>query len=347
MANSIKDVARAAGVSISTVSRALTNSPLVNQETAARIKRIAEEVHYTASAVGRGLVTGKTRAVGVVVTTITDPFVGEVVGGVEEVANEHGYTMLLACAHADPHREIAIVRSFEERRLDGVLVAASRVGALYLPQMSAMKVPVVLINRFHPGDFTYSVMIDNVAAANVATRHLIELGHRRIGYVADRFGLQSDTDRFAGYREALAEADLPFRPELVAHGDGEPRGGMQAMQKLLSLRERPTAVFCYNDMSALGALRALQRRQIQVPQEVSLVGFDDLFFASYMQPPLTTIRQPMRKIGRHAMTLLLRLLAGEQVEEMVAVKGKLIVRSSTAGVPHTDAIGHDATSARR
>jgi DNA-binding LacI/PurR family transcriptional regulator len=333
MAASIKDVARVAGVSASTVSRALTNSPLISTETAARVKRIAEDLHYTASTLGRGLVTGKTATIGMVVTTIRDPFIGEVVSGVEEVANEHGYTVLLACSQADPHREISVIRSLQERRVDGVLVAASRVGARYVEQMSAMKVPVVLINRFHPGDLTRSVMIDNVGAAIEATRHLIKLGHRQIGYLGDRFGLQSDTDRFAGYREALAEADLPFLPELVAHGDGKPDGGVKAAHKLLSSRKRPTAVFCYNDMSALGALQTAASHKLQVPRDLSLVGFDDLFFAAYTQPPLTTIRQPMRKMGCRAMELLLKLLAGKQIEGTIAIEGQLIVRASTAPPP--------------
>jgi DNA-binding LacI/PurR family transcriptional regulator len=193
-----------------------------------------------------------------------------------------------------------------------------------------LKVPVVLINRFHPGDFMYSIMIDNIEAARDATRHLIGLGHRKIGYLGDRFGLQSDTDRLGGYREALAEVDIPFKPEYVVHGDGKPEGAIPAMKKLLSLRDRPTAVFCYNDMSALGARRAAEERKVHVPKDVSLVGFDDLFFALHMQPPLTTIQQPMRQMGTQAVDMLLKLLGGKQVDKTIAVRGKLVVRSSTA-----------------
>jgi len=329
-AASIKDVALAAGVSTSTVSRAMTNSPLIREETAAHVKRVAEDLHYTASTLGRGLVTGKTATIGVVVTTIRDPFIGEVVSGVEDVANEHGYTVLLACSQGDPHREISVIRSLQERRVDGVLVAASRVDSRYLEQVSAMKVPVVLINRFHPGGLTRSVMIDNVAAATVATRHLVQLGHRQIGYLGDQFGLQSDTDRFAGYREALAEADLPFLPELVSHGDGQPDGSVKAAHKLLSQRKKPTAIFCYNDMAALGALQAAASRKLQVPMDLSIVGFDDLFFAAYTQPPLTTIRQPMRRMGCQAAEILLKLLAGKPCDGTIAIEGQLMVRSSTA-----------------
>ncbi len=330
MSANVKDVAKAAGVSASTVSRALSNSRLISPETTARIKRIAEEMHYTTSALGRSLVTGKSKTIGVVVTTFTDPFVGEVVSGVEDVANAQGYVVILTSSRADPNREVFVIRSLQERRVDGVLVAASRVGARHMQQMSALKVPVVLINRFHVGDLMHAVMIDNVAAATEATQHLVKLGHRRIGYLSDQFGLQSDTDRFAGYREALGEFDLPYKPELVVPGDGRPEGGAPAMQMLLSLRERPTAVFCYNDMSALGALQAIMGRKLQVPRDVSLVGFDDLFVASYTQPPLTTIRQPMREMGSQAMELLLKLLAGKQAEEKIIVKGQLIVRGSTA-----------------
>ncbi len=333
MATGLKDIARAANVSCSTVSRALSGSPLVNPETAARIKRIAEASNYTVSALGRGLVTGKSNTIGVVVTTIADPFVGEVVSGVEEVANQHGFTVILACSQANPEREVAVVRSFEARRVEGILVAASRVGALYLPAMSARSVPIVLLNDFNPGRFAHSVMIDNVAAARAATEHLIQIGHRRIAYLGDQFGMKSDADRMAGYRLALDAAGLEFRRDLVGQGDGKPEEGQRVMRQLLSQRDRPTAVFCYNDMTAIGALRAATTRRLRVPEDLSIVGFDDLFVASYVNPPLTTIRQPMRSMGQQAMKVLMRLLNGQKTDEVISVKGRLIVRSSTAPPP--------------
>ncbi len=327
---SIKDIARAANVSHATVSRALRGSPLVNRETADRIRQIARRLGYRPSAVARSLVTRKTRTIGIVVTTIADPFIAEVVSGVEEVANDHDYSVLLANSNADPEREIRVVHSFHERRVDGILVLASRVGALYMPRLTQMQVPIVLINNQHPSEFVHSVMIDNIAAGRLATEHLIELGHKRIAYLGDRFGFQSDTERFTGYRRALELADLPFRPELIVHGDGKAEGGAQAMEKLLQLVEKPTAVFCYNDMSALGALRVIRQQRLCVPEEVSLVGFDDLFIASYTHPPLTTIRQPMRQMGRLAMQILLKLFSGEQTKTNLKVNGELIIRESTA-----------------
>ncbi len=327
---SIKDIARIARVSHSTVSRALHNSPLVNRETAERIRRIAEQMGYRPSAVARSLVTRKTKTIGVVVTTISDPFIAEVVSGIEEVANDHGYSVFLANSNADPDREIKVVHSFHERRVDGILVTASRVGALYMDHLNEMKVPIVLINNQHPGEFVHSVMIDNVTASRQATEHLIQLGHRRIAYIGDQFGYQSDTERFAGYRQALERGGLIFQPELVVHGDGRPEGGMRAMERLLALLCWPTAVFCYNDMTALGALRVIRSRGLRVPEDISLVGFDDLFIASYTDPPLTTIRQPKRQMGRLAMELLLKLFAGENPQQTIHVQGELILRDSTA-----------------
>jgi DNA-binding LacI/PurR family transcriptional regulator len=327
---SIKDLARAANVSHSTVSRALRNSPLINPETTARIQRIARESGYRASAVARGLVTRKTRTLGVVVTTIADPFIAEVVSGIEQGANDNGYSVFLADSNADAKRELSVVRSFAERWVDGIIVTASRVGALHIPHLSEMGVPIVMINNQHAGQFTHSVMIENVAASRTATKHLIELGHCRIAYLGDQSGYESDTERFAGYRQGLEQSGLPFLPELVVHGDGKPEAAILAMDRLLKLPDPPTAVFCYNDMSALGALRAIQLAGLRVPQDISLVGFDDLFVASYMQPPLTTLRQPMRRMGMLAIETLLKLMSGSGPADTIRVPAELIVRESTA-----------------
>ena len=328
---SIKDIARTARVSHSTVSRALRNSPLVNAETGALIRKIAADQGYTVSAVARSLVTRRTNTIGVVVTSIADPFVGEVVGGIEEFALAHDYSLLLATCHADPTREVRAVQSFQERRVDGVLVTASRVGALYLPLLAEMKVPIVLINNQHPGEFVFTVTIDNLHGARAAMRHLVDLGHRHIAYIGDQFGLQSDTERLTGYRQILDEAGIGFRPELVTNGDGGPESGLRAMSQLVALRKPPTAVFCYNDMAAIGAMRAAREHGLVVPSGLSVVGFDDLFLSSYTDPPLTTIRQPKHDMGSQAAQLLLDLLAGGKPQSRVT-QGELIVRQSTAPV---------------
>lgn len=327
---SIKDIAREAQVSHPTVSRALRHSPLVNRDTAERIRQISERMGYRANAVARGLVTRKTWTIGAVVTTIADPFIGEVVSGVEELANDNGYSVFLANCNADPERELRVVHLFQERRVDGILILSSRVGALYMPLLSQLRVPIVLINSHHPDQFAHSVMIDNLASGCAAAQHLIDLGHRRIAYIGDRQGLQSDIERFAGYREALTMADYPFEPELIVHGDGRAEEGRLAMNRLLELPAPPTAVFCYNDLTAMGALRAIRSQGLRVPHDISIVGFDDLAIASYMEPPLTTVRQPKQMMGRMATEILLRLFAGADEKTQIQVPGELMVRESTS-----------------
>lgn len=325
---SIKDIARIADVSHSTVSRALQNSPLVKQKTAEKIRKIALETGYRPSAVARGLVTRKTRTIGLVVTTIADPFTGEVVSGIYQSASERGYSVFLADSGADPEREQRVVQSFAEQRVDGILVTSSRVGNLYLPLLSEMRVPILLVNDQHPGAFVHSVMIKNFAGMCLAANHLIGLGHTRIAYIGDNSGYQADKERLGGFRAAHEAAGLPLIEELIVRGDGKPAQGMLAMEKLLP--ERPTAVCCYNDRTALGALRAIHARGLRVPADISVVGFDDIFLAPYTEPPLTTIRQPMRKMGLLAMESLARLMSGVETEIRIEIEPELVLRESTA-----------------
>jgi DNA-binding LacI/PurR family transcriptional regulator len=334
MAVSIKDIARLAGVSHSTVSRALRNSPLIPAATTERIQRIARENGYSVSAIARGLRNRRTDAIGVVVTTIADPFNGEIVAGIEEEANRNEYSVILANSQADPDREIAVVRSFQERRVDGIIVASSRVGALYLPVLSELNIPTVLLNNQHPSEFVHSIKIDNREGACLATEHLVSLGHRRIAYLGDNHGLQSDVERFEGYCQGLTQAGLPCAPELTVRGDGKPAGAEEASHILLGLAGRPTAIVCYNDMSALGIYREAAQRGLRIPQDLSLVGFDDLYFAPYVQPPLTTIAQPRTQMGVQAMSLLLALMRGEEISKSIVIRGELLLRGSTATAPH-------------
>ena len=327
---SIKDIARAANVSHSTVSRALRDSHLVNPETAERIRQIASQANFRVSAVGRSLATGRTNSIGVVVTSIADPFTAEVVNGIEDKANARGYSVILATSRADPDREIKVVRSFEERRVDGILVMSSHVGSLYTPLLRDMRIPIVLINSRPCVESVCSVAIDNLVASEAATRFLIQLGHRKIGYIGDAVGLESTLERLAGYRQALESAGVLQRTEYVAQGDGQAEGGVLAMEQLLNLPEPPTAVFCYNDMTAIGALSAVHARHLRVPEDMSVVGFDDLAISSVVYPPLTTIRQPKERMGRMATEILLNILHGSVAQSSRRVQGELIVRESTA-----------------
>jgi DNA-binding LacI/PurR family transcriptional regulator len=335
---SIKDIAKAAGVSHSTVSRALSDSPLVSDETKAHIQRLAKEMGYSPNSLARSLVTRQTYTVGVVVTTIADPFIAAVVQGIEATAQDHGYTVILCNSGAVPEREIAAVETLRSKRVDGVIVTSSRIGALYLEHLERIGVPIVLINNHNEesGRYTFTVTVDNQHGGRLATKHLIDLGHRRIAYVTAPADHSSDLDRMTGYQQALTEAELEPDPALVIPGNGRADGGERALETLRALTAPPAAVFCYNDMTAVGLMTAARRAGLSVPQDLAVVGFDDIPFATYFHPSLTTIAQPKIEMGQLAMKMALSLMPisdGDSEEELsnVVVKGKLIVRASTVG----------------
>jgi DNA-binding LacI/PurR family transcriptional regulator len=334
---SIKDIARIAGVSHSTVSRALRSSPLIPEKTRLRIQRIAEKHGYSADAVARSLTTRKTLTIGVVVTSIADPFNSDIVGGIEDVANQAGYSVVLATSQADPERELAVVKTLRERRVDGVLVASSRVGALYAEHFANLEIPLVLLNNQHPAEVVHSVTIDNHDGAAQIAAHLAALGHTRIGYLGDRLGLHSDRERYEGFRDALRRRGIRLAKEFVVRGDGKTQGARDSVAPLLRKADRPTAIFCYNDMSALGVIEEAENVGIDVPGQLSICGFDGLFFAPFLKVPLTTVQQPRTEIGRRAMEMLLARLGPEgesdQEQKTIKIKGQLVIRGSTAPPP--------------
>lgn len=326
---SIKDIAKVAGVSHSTVSRALSGSPLVKEETRRRVLRLAEEMGYSPSAIARGLVTKRTRTFGLVVTSIADPFVAEIVRGIEETALDHGYSLILCQSQAEPQREMAAVRMLREKRVDAIIVTASRVGNLYMPLLEEVRVPIVLINNQQEGRYVYSVATDNVQGGKLAGRYLMELGHRRMGYIAGPDGVTSSIDRLEGCRQALKEQGLEFN--MIVPGNGCMGGGQAGMQKLLSAASPPTAVFCYNDMTAIGALLTAKEMGYQVPQDISIVGYDNIALAAYVDPPLTTIAQQKYAMGHMATEMALTLVVNDEADssvEDVLLAGRLVVRGS-------------------
>ena len=335
---SIKDIAQAAGVSHSTVSRALSDSPLVSDETKARVQHLAQEMGYSPNTLARSLVTRQTHTVGVVVTTIADPFIAEVVQGIEATAHDHGYTVVLCNSGAEPEREIAAVEMLGSKRVDGVIVTSSRVGALYLEHLERIGVPIVLINNHNEqsGRYTFTVTVDNQHGGCLATDHLIHLGHQRIAYVTAPADHSSDLDRMAGYRQALVDSGIEPDPDLIVPGNGRADGGERALETLMALDVLPGAVFCYNDMTAIGLINAARGAGLAVPSDIAVAGFDDIPFATYCCPPLTTIDQPKVEMGQLAMKMGLSLMTieeGDEGEELsnIVVQGELIVRASTAG----------------
>ena len=325
---SIKDIAGVAEVSHSTVSRALRDSPLISEETKARVQQIAQDMGYSPSAIARGLVTKRTQALGLVVTSIADPFVAEVAQGIEERALTHGYSIILCQSQSDPDREIAAVDILREKRVDAIIVTASRVGSYYLPLLEQLSVPVVLINNQQEGRYVHSVGTDNVHGGRQAACHLLDLGHTRLGFIAGPEWAAQSRQRLDGARHALRERGLDFDPAHIAPGNGRCEGGERAMTQLLSHPSPPTGVFCYNDMTAIGALRAAQQAGVRVPDELSIIGYDDVAYACYVTPPLTTVKQPKHEMGCQATEMALALLEGGDAVQNLLVPGELVVRES-------------------
>ena len=265
---SIKDIAQAANVTPGTVSRALRDSPRVNPETKNRIQRLADEMGYSPDAQARSLVEGRTRTIGVVVTTMTDPFIGGIVQAIETTAHDHGYSLILASSNDSSEREIAAAETLQSKRVDGVIVSSSRVGALHQGRLERLGVPVVLINSLvqHRGRYTFSIGVDNRHGGFLATEHLVQRGHRRIAYVASPDDRSDSMERLAGYREALTEAGIDPDPSLLVQGTGRAGGGQRALPGLMALEDRPTAVFCYNDMTAIGLIHAAHAVGLSLPR---------------------------------------------------------------------------------
>jgi DNA-binding LacI/PurR family transcriptional regulator len=337
MATTIKDIAKKAGVSHSTVSRALRNSSLVANCTAERIRRIALEAGYLPSAAARSLKTNRSQALGVVVSNADDPFFGEILQGIEDVAQRGGYSLFMAASQRDPQREQIIVHAMSEHRVDGVIICSTSFSSEQSRLFLNYGVPIVVINNQAAEDYRYSIYHDDVDGSRMVTRHLIELGHQHIAYLGNALSGRTTLDRLTGFQQEMEAASLAIHPSAIHQvPGGGPEDGMVGLDHFLDQPERPTALVCFNDMMAIGVLKGLQLAGIQVPQDMSVTGFDNIIFSAYTNPTLTTFDQPKRYIGAEAARLLLDLLNsspddGASPQPRVRMlRGRLLVRKSTA-----------------
>jgi LacI family transcriptional regulator/LacI family repressor for deo operon, udp, cdd, tsx, nupC, and nupG len=334
---SIQDIAREAGVSHSTVSRALHDSPLISPAVRQRIQLLAEEMGYTPNAVAQSLKGQRTNTIGLVVTSIADPFVGRVVRGVEDVARAAQVSVFLSVSDNDPERELEVIETFHHRRVDGVISATAQIWGPYTQRLAQIQMPTVLINQKAETDQLHWVEVDDYAGARQATEHLLTLGHRTIGFLGAGNRAVSNQRRMAGYRDSLALAGVAVDEAWIRSAPADNRlhsddvtGGQCLLPELL--RAGVTAVFCYNDLVAVGALLACRDLGIAVPGQLSIIGFDDVEIASYVTPTLTTIHQPKLRLGELAMGMLLDLLEERPVENRI-LPTDLVVRASTGPAP--------------
>ncbi|HEX5691344.1 MAG TPA: LacI family DNA-binding transcriptional regulator [Roseiflexaceae bacterium] len=329
MTVSIYDIAKKARVAPSTVSRALQDHPRIGAKTKQRIRELAKEMDYVPSTVARSLIANRTWTIGMVLPEISDPFMGRVVEGVEQVAVEAGFNVFLSTSQNDRQREIAVVDVLQQRRVDGIIAIASHLFNRLVEYNDRTNVPIVIINEQIPGDNLHYVMVDDLCGVQTAIKHLLELGHRRIGYVGIGNRAKSNLARLNAYENALVSARIAFDPALVCDSAAEEHAAQGEASLDALLAAGATAAFCYNDSAAMGVLSACYQRGIAVPHDFSVIGFDDIDLAAYAVPPLTTIRQPRFALGQTAMQMMLDLLAGLQTLNQV-LPGELVIRQTTA-----------------
>ncbi|MBD9539467.1 MULTISPECIES: LacI family DNA-binding transcriptional regulator [Ensifer] len=329
----IKDIAERAGVSVATVSRALSGSSLVTDETRQRINALARELNYRPNVSARNLRTRRSMSVLLVVRDVGNPFYLEILKGVEATAREAGYAVLMGNTENDPDREVEYFNMLRDGHADGMILMTGKLPPPEPGESADLShLPVVIALEMIEGSGFPHVQIDNVAAAEAAVDHLIALGHRRIAHIAGPLPEVMALRRRDGYRAAMKAAGLAIPEGYEVRGDYLLESGEACASDLFALPEPPTAIFAANDEMAYGAIHALRRLGRDVPGDVSVVGFDDLYLSKAFYPPLTTVSQPRADIGRTAMSQLLNVLSDGDVaaEPAIVLPTTLNIRGSTA-----------------
>jgi DNA-binding LacI/PurR family transcriptional regulator len=337
MSITIKDIARQAHVSHSTVSRALPGSRLISESTSEKVRQTALDLGYLPSAAARTLKTNRSQALGVIMRNVDDPFFGEILQGVEEVAQASGYSLFMAATQPESEREQALVQAMVERRGDGIIICSTPVSSDQSRQLAQFGVPIVVINNQAAEEYRYSIYHDDVDGSRQVTRHLVNSGHRKIAYLGNASSGRSTLERLTGFKQELKAAGIQLPQEYIHQiAGGGPAEGVAGLDHFLNLQDPPTAIFCYNDMMAIGILKGLKQAGLRVPEDISVAGFDNILFSAYTNPPLTTFDQPKHYIGAEAARLVLGLLNTESrcensgEPEIRRLRGQLLVRESTA-----------------
>ncbi|BFJ01461.1 LacI family DNA-binding transcriptional regulator [Priestia megaterium] len=331
----IKDIARVAGVSVTTVSRALNGYSDVNEKTRQKIAAVARELNYSPNTLARGLVMQKSKTIGLLVSGISresvkDNFTFEVLCGVNERASTLGYDLILFNTNTMMQREKTYTQLCRERRVDGAIIQGIKKEDPYLKEVVESDIPCVLVDiPVHSNSVGY-VTTDNALGAKKAVEHLASLGHKHIGMINGHEDAFVSQERLNGYREALKECGLSFRSEWVVSGNFEEKKAEKAAQELINRHKEVTAIFCASDLMALGALKACKELGLHVPKEMSIVGYDNIVLASYSSPNLTTVGQEVYQIGYEAADLLIEMLEGKETNMKRYLDTKLIIRESTA-----------------
>lgn len=325
----IKEVSRLAKVSMATVSRVLNGTVPVAEPTRVRVLEAVEQLGYQPNVFARGLATNRSNGIGVVVNDVASPYFGPMLGGIESVVEAYGMHLMVLSGHAKASAEQEALQFLLQRRADALIVHVECVSDYELIKLASESLPLVIVGRYVNELANQCVYLNNEAGGYLLTRYLIENGHRRIAHVAGPQAIYDSRARLQGYRRALEGAGIPFDEALIVEADFQEEGGRLATHRLLDRRLNFSALFAGNDQMAAGALTAFREAKLDVPNDVSLVGYDDVLLARYLYPALTTVRQPMAEMGQAAAQLVLAALNGADSKEVRRkFEPTLVVRDS-------------------
>ncbi len=336
--SNIKDVAKRANVSITTVSHIINKTRYVSDELTDRVNKAMLELDYHPNSLARGLRSGKTKTIGLVVPDISNQFFAEVSRKIEDKGFENGYSVILCNTDDDPQKEKTYIDVLAAKKVEGIIFISTAVETNNLEKIAEFNIPIVVVDRIISDVKSDIVLVDNVEGGYKATKYLLELGHRRIACIEGPSPIKPSAQRVEGYQQALQEMGIPIDENLMVAGDFRYESGNAAMQKLLKLTDPPTAVFSCNDMMALGAIQAINDNGMKIPDDVSVIGFDNIPFSQAVYPTLTTMAQPIHEMANLSIDLLInrikiqrqRIRSEEQKEDFqhIVLETKLIQRNS-------------------
>lgn len=330
MKPTIKDIAKQAHVSYATVSRALNNKYGVNQETRNRIIKIAGDLNYSPNAIARGLVSSRSLTIGLILPDITNPYFPEIAAGIEARLQEHGYSVLLCNTNWSKEREHSYIKLLSERRVDGIIIAP--VGTTIEENLQDL-LPTVFVSSAPKNSNRSSVVIDNIRGGYLATKHLIELGYESIGFIGVKNPDIVNNDRIEGYRRAFQRYGLEIDERNIKFGDFKQNTGYRVIREMIMTGDYPEAIFAENDVLAIGILHGIKDSGLRVPEDIALIGFDDISFSSYQEFQLSTIKQPKEEMGIQAADIILSEIETEATSvspRKVILEPELVVRRSSS-----------------
>lgn len=328
MGITIKDIARQANVSTTTVSRVINNKPDVSDSTKEKIQKIINKNNYQPNNIARGLVLKKTKTIGLIIPDISNPFFPEIIKGVEHKTKDYGYSVIICDTENQIKQEKSSIDLLINNRVDGIIMSLSSESVMDLNTIKKSNLSIVQLDRNIPELKYPMVSVDNKLSAYKATEYLINLGHKKVGHVTGDLNTKPAIDRLKGYKEALKDNNINFIDKLVINGNYSKKSGYTAMKKMLK-NENPTAVFFANDLMALGAYEVLDENELKIPDDISIIGHDDIDVSSLVQPKLTTMRQPKNKLGKIAAKILLDLIENnKEFHEDVVLNTELVERQS-------------------